>query len=72
VPVNVFLVGAPILGVFGALEWMVLFVYTYKTFPKLEPHKRFYLAVTNASILTAILLLIVGVSMYLLFSGAFK
>ena len=53
---NEYLLALPIFIAFGVPFWFMIFLQTYRHFPKMEPAKRLSMSITSATILTALLL----------------
>jgi len=56
----------PIGGTFGSLFWIMIFLQTYRHFPKIDNRERFLMSAKSATILTGILLAVTYVSLLLL------
>ena len=51
-----YLIALPIFIAFGVPFWFMIFLQTYRHFPKMESAKRMSMSISSATILTAILL----------------
>ena len=58
-PLNVLLISLPVLIVFGIILWLMIFLNTYRHFPKMDSEERLWLCIVNATSLTGILIGIV-------------
>ena len=56
----------PIAAIFGIIEWIIVFLETYRHLQKMEKHKRISNSIYDATIMTAILTAILYFFMYLL------
>jgi hypothetical protein len=63
---NILLITLPITILFGIAFWLMIFLSTYKQFPRMNPEERLWLCITNATILTAILVGIVYLALWLI------
>jgi len=52
---------------FGIVFWSMVFAETYRCFPKMDKHRRTVMSATNATIMTAFLIIAVYLFMYLWF-----
>jgi len=55
----------PVLLVFSAIEWLIIFLETYRHFPKMEENKRIRNSIIDASIFTFTIFFFLYFSMYL-------
>lgn len=56
----------PIAVIFGIIEWIIVFLETYRHFPKMERQKRIRNSVYDATIMSVIMTAIIYFFMYLL------
>jgi hypothetical protein len=56
---NLLLITLPIVAVFGTALWVMIFLNTYRHFPKMNPEERFWMCIVNSTIMTLILIGIV-------------
>ena len=49
----------PIIAIFGAIFWLMIFLNTYSHFPKMNPEERLWKCIVDATTITIILLGIV-------------
>ena len=66
-----FLAVSPIVIIFGILGGVMVFLDTYRHFPKMESEKRFGMSLANAIIATLLLLAVVYIAMDLIFKYAY-
>ena len=62
-------ISIPIMVVFGVIGWVMIFLETYRHFPKMDAEQRMALSLTNATVMIGIFIVIVYVFMYY-YSGA--
>jgi len=55
----------PVLLVFSVIEWLIIFLETYRHFPKMEENKRIRNSIIDASIFTFTIFFFLYFSMYL-------
>jgi len=67
-----FLVVWPIILVFSAIFWAMIFLNTYRHFPKMDEFQRFKLGAENATLLTVVLVGAVVLALYCLVSYGFS
>ena len=56
-----------IASLFGLLGWLMVFLETYRHFPKMDSDERFRLSFTNATVMTGMVLVIVYIAFYYYF-----
>jgi len=54
--------------IFGAAGWLIVFLETYRRYPKMEQRQRIILSVMSATVLAVILLVLTFLTIYFLFS----
>ncbi len=59
-----FLIPFVVLG--STIIWMMVFLGTYPHFPRMEKQKRIALSAKNATVMTAVLMLIIVITLYIL------
>jgi hypothetical protein len=59
----------PFIAVFGGLLWLMIFLQTDMHFPKMDRASRLRMSITNASVLTAVLLGAVILFMYFILAN---
>jgi len=57
-------ISIPIMVVFGVIGWVMIFLETYRHFPKMDAEKRMALSLTNATVMTVMFVVLVYVSMH--------
>jgi hypothetical protein len=62
--ISFYLAVSPIMLGFGALLWIMIFLESYRHFPKMSKTERMQRAVTNATIATIAVLAVVYASLY--------
>jgi len=63
------MIALPLMAIFGSLLWIMIFLQTYRHFPKMDKSQRISLSVSSATIATVAVMAIVYVFMYLLLKG---
>ncbi len=63
---DLLVIAAPIALLFGSLLWVMVFLQTYRHFPKMDPRQRFWMGCKSATTMTAVLLAIVFVFLYVI------
>ncbi len=63
---------ASIMLVFGLVGWLMVFLETYRHFPKMEKTERIRLSVTNATVMTIMLVVVCYIALQLLEVEALK
>jgi uncharacterized membrane protein YidH (DUF202 family) len=63
------MIALPLMAIFGSLLWIMIFLQTYRHFPKMDKHQRISMSVSSATIATVAVMAIVYVFMYLLLKG---
>ena len=61
---NILLITLPISAFFGIAFWLMIFLSTYKQFPKMNPEERLWLCIVNATVLTVMLMSIVYLALW--------
>jgi len=56
-------ISIPIMVVFGVIGWVMIFLETYRHFPKMDAGKRMALSLTNATAMTVMFVVLVYVFM---------
>jgi len=56
---NLLLITLPIVAVFGIAFWLMIFLNTYRHFPKMNPEERLWKCIVDATTITIILIGIV-------------
>jgi hypothetical protein len=56
---NLLLITLPITAVFGIVFWIMIFLNTYRHFPKMNPEERLWMCIINSTLMTLILMGIV-------------
>jgi len=57
----------PIATMFGIIEWVIIFLESYRHFPEMEKQKRIKNSVYNATIMTIVMTAIIYFFMYIMF-----
>jgi len=61
---STFLLGLPALLFFGSVFWLIIYLQTYRHFPKMEQRMRVRKSIIDATIMTLSLLAVVFVALY--------
>jgi len=61
-----YLLPIPFIVLGGIIIWIMIFLGTYPHFPKMEKQKRLELSITNATIMSVMLMIILIIAMYFL------
>jgi len=56
----------PVLLAFSVIEWLIIFLETYRHFPKMEENKRIKNSIIDATTFTSVVFIILYFFMYLL------
>jgi len=64
VPTDLLISLFPIIAIFGAIFWLMIFLNTYSHFPKMNPEERLWLCIVNATVLTVMLMSIVYLALW--------
>jgi len=64
---NILLIILPIVAVFGITLWIMIFLNTYRHFPKMNPEERIRMCIENATIITLILIGIIYLFLWFIF-----
>jgi len=65
---NLLLISLPIILTFGTALWLMVFLNTYRHFPKMNPTERLWLCIENATFLTLILIGIIYLFLWFVLS----
>jgi hypothetical protein len=63
---NLLLITLPIVAVFGTALWVMIFLNTYRHFPKMNPTERLWMCIESATMITLILIGIVYLFLWLI------
>ena len=59
----------PVIAIFGVVLWLMIFMETYRHFPKMDGQKRLEYSIINATGITLIIILICSIFLYYLYSN---